>query len=252
MTAGEIIRAARTRANLSQLDLAKLLQIPRTQITRWEAGQVDPGFSTVRRVLRACGFDLSMELQPYAPDHAKLARLAELATLTPKERLDAALERATARWSAFRFDPYALMRILQDAGIDYILVGTVARILHGTDEIPDERLDVLIRKKDQGDYYAAVRAHTAWMPLSPVDEPHQPEDVSFLTRWGELYSTLFPPGTKGFGDIRRKAQRIHLGGGLQPRLAAVGDLVRIHEASAHPSDGPRLEALRQLTELPFQ
>lgn len=250
MTAGELIRAARTRANLSQLDLAKLLQIPRTQITRWEAGQVDPGFSTVRRVLRACGFDLSMELHPYTPDHAKLARLAELAALTPKERLDAALERATARWSAFRFDPYALMRILQDAGIDYILVGTVARILHGTDEIPDERLDVLIRKKDQGDYYAAVRANTVWMPLSPKnDEPHEPEDVRFLTRWGELYSTLFPAGTKGFTDLRRRAERIDLGGGLRPRLAAAGDLVRMLEATGDPTLAPQLEELRSLLEL---
>ena len=93
MTAGELIRAARTRANLSQLDLAKLLQIPRTQITRWEAGQVDPGFSTVRRVLRACGFDLSLALVLFEPDENREARLRELQLLTPQQRVQRMLDR---------------------------------------------------------------------------------------------------------------------------------------------------------------
>ena len=53
MTAGELMRSARTRAGLSQAEVATRTGSPRSQIARWEADQVDPGFSAVRKVLRA-------------------------------------------------------------------------------------------------------------------------------------------------------------------------------------------------------
>jgi transcriptional regulator with XRE-family HTH domain len=92
MTAGELIRSARLRARLSQAELAERLSTPRSQIARWEADDVEPGFATVRRVLRACGFDLSMALVPYAPDEERESRLRELQRLTPQERLQRMLE----------------------------------------------------------------------------------------------------------------------------------------------------------------
>ena len=92
MTAGELIRSARLRARLSQAELAERLSTPRSQIARWEADDVEPGFATVRRVLRACGFDLSMALVPYARDEERESRLRELQRLTPQERLHRMLD----------------------------------------------------------------------------------------------------------------------------------------------------------------
>lgn len=106
LTAGELIRSARSRAALSQHELAERLGVPRTQIGRWENGDVEPAFATVRRVLRACGFDLSTALVPYDPDAPHVARLVELSRLTPKERLDAALLRGGHRRLGYTFDPY--------------------------------------------------------------------------------------------------------------------------------------------------
>ena len=97
MTAGELIRSARLRARLSQAELAERLSTPRSQIARWEADDVEPGFATVRRVLRACGFDLSMALVPYEPDQDREARLRDLRRLTPQERLRRMLEREAER-----------------------------------------------------------------------------------------------------------------------------------------------------------
>jgi transcriptional regulator with XRE-family HTH domain len=93
VTSGELMRTARKRAALSQAQLAERLSIPRSQIARWEADAYEPGLSTLRRVLRACGFDLSLELIAYEPDEAREERLALLRRLTPQQRLAAMLER---------------------------------------------------------------------------------------------------------------------------------------------------------------
>jgi transcriptional regulator with XRE-family HTH domain len=92
VTSGELMRSARARAGLSQGQLAELLDLPRSQIARWEASGVEPPLSTVRRVLHACGFDVSLSLVAYEPDEQREAGLRQLQRLTPQERLGAMLE----------------------------------------------------------------------------------------------------------------------------------------------------------------
>jgi transcriptional regulator with XRE-family HTH domain len=93
MTSGELMRTARKRAGLSQAELADRLQMPRSQIARWEGDTVEPGLATTRRVLRACGFDLSLALIDYEPDEERESRLLRLQRLTPQERLQQMLAR---------------------------------------------------------------------------------------------------------------------------------------------------------------
>jgi transcriptional regulator with XRE-family HTH domain len=92
MTSGELMRAARGRAGLSQVELGNRLSLPRSQIARWESDGVEPPLSTVRRVLHACGFDLSLSLVAYQPDEDREAHLRELHRLTPQERLRTMLD----------------------------------------------------------------------------------------------------------------------------------------------------------------
>lgn len=92
MTAGELMRSARARAAISQGELANRLSLPRSQIARWETGGVEPPLSTVRRVLHACGFDVSLSLVVYAPDEEREEHLRRLHRLTPQERLRGMLE----------------------------------------------------------------------------------------------------------------------------------------------------------------
>ncbi len=97
MTTGELMRSARLRGGLSQGDVAERLGMPRSSIARWETDAVEPGFSTLRRVLHACGFDLSLALVPFERDLTRDARLEELQRQTPQERLHAMLERLEER-----------------------------------------------------------------------------------------------------------------------------------------------------------
>jgi transcriptional regulator with XRE-family HTH domain len=90
MTSGEAIREARLLAGLSQQQLAELAGVPRPSIVRWERGAVEPAFEMVRRLLRACGFDLA--LVRYSPDEAADDRLSRNLQLTPQERLRAVLD----------------------------------------------------------------------------------------------------------------------------------------------------------------
>jgi transcriptional regulator with XRE-family HTH domain len=93
VTTGDLIRAARLRAGLSQGQLSERLGIPRSSIARWEIDAVEPGFSTLRRVLQGCGFDLSLTLVPFERDPERDARIQELQRLTPQERLRRMVDR---------------------------------------------------------------------------------------------------------------------------------------------------------------
>jgi transcriptional regulator with XRE-family HTH domain len=87
VTSGELIRAARLRASLSQEELADRLGMPRSSIARWEVDKVEPGLSTLRRVLQAGDFDLSLTLVPVQRDPVRDARVREARQRTPQERL---------------------------------------------------------------------------------------------------------------------------------------------------------------------
>jgi len=245
MTANELIRSARSRASLSQADLAKALSTPRSQIARWEAGDVEPGFATVRRVLRACGFDLSMALVPFDPDAPREARLVELQRLTPKERLDNALVCGGATTMGYDVDPYPILTALEEHGIDHIVIGSLARVLQGADEIP-AGVDVTVPKRAQ---LAADEALQEIGTRAPGAMFQAGDAFAYTTLSGLAKVVVRPQGTNGFDDLRRKAERVHLGRGLRPRVASPGDLVRMLEALGRSEQTEQLEAMRRVVEL---
>ena len=244
MTAAELIRSARSRAGLAQHELARLLDTPRSQIGRWESGEVEPAFATLRRVLRACGFDLSMALVPFDPEAPQVTRLVELSRMTPKERLDAALVRGGSEQMNYPFDPYAVLRKLDERRVDYILGGSLARVVHGADEIPAE-VDLVIPKgarftSDEAILTFAIRA---------VGVDRDGDAWFYRLPEGLLRVWEVPEGTRGHRDLRRRAERVHLGGGLRSWVASPGDLVRMMEAHGRPEQEEQVEAMRRVVEL---
>jgi transcriptional regulator with XRE-family HTH domain len=86
-----LLREARLRAGLSQQELADVSSKDRTVIARYEQGVVAPSIDTLVELLRACGFDVPLELVPYDPGPDE--RIAEIQMLSPERRLDAMLDR---------------------------------------------------------------------------------------------------------------------------------------------------------------
>ena len=85
MLSGDIIRDARLRAGLSQTELGERVGRDRTQIARWERHAVAPSLETLRELVQACGYDLSLRLEPLDRSDDDVLRSALL--LSPQERL---------------------------------------------------------------------------------------------------------------------------------------------------------------------
>jgi transcriptional regulator with XRE-family HTH domain len=92
VTSGTLIREARLRAGLSQVELAQRSGKDRAQLARWERDVVQPSFETLRELVRASGFDLETNLVRYEPDLAQDARLQKTLRRSPQERLQAMLK----------------------------------------------------------------------------------------------------------------------------------------------------------------
>ncbi|MGH7542403.1 MAG: helix-turn-helix domain-containing protein [Gemmatimonadota bacterium] len=86
MLSGSLIREGRLRAGLTQAEVAARVGTTQSAIARWETGKALPSLETLTRVLRACGLDLRVGLQPYDPDEGSL--LERKLTQSPADRLD--------------------------------------------------------------------------------------------------------------------------------------------------------------------
>jgi hypothetical protein len=73
--------------------------------------------------------------------------------------------------------------------------------------------------------------------------------VDLTTDRGELKIIPEPEGTRGYEDLRRAATREHIGQGLRPAVASLGDLSRMLAALGRDDDMPKLLDLRRLAEL---
>jgi transcriptional regulator with XRE-family HTH domain len=90
MLSGDIIRDARLRAGLSQTELGQRVGRDRTQIARWERHAVAPSLETLRELVQACGYDLSLRLEPLNRSDDAVLRAALM--LSPQERLQRMLK----------------------------------------------------------------------------------------------------------------------------------------------------------------
>ena len=97
MRSADLIREARLRAGLTQYELAARSGRDRSVIARWEQGTVAPSIETLVELVRACGFELPLELVPTDP--AQRERLRKTALLSPERRVQRLLqaERKAAR-----------------------------------------------------------------------------------------------------------------------------------------------------------
>jgi hypothetical protein len=153
------------------------------------------------------------------------------------------------------FDPYAILTALERQRVTYILIGGLARIIQGTEElthgldlVPSLRAENVRRLGLALDDLDARRPDGK-RPALERDLPRQ-SVLELRTDAGELKIVPEPVGTRGgYDDLRRAATREPIGKGLRPSVASIGDLARMLAALGREQDLPPLQQLRTLAEL---
>lgn len=85
--AATILRTARRRAGLSQRELAERAGVRQPLVSRIESARQQPSLPTLQRLLAACGYQLSANLEPL-PDPGDLSLIEATLPLTPQQRVD--------------------------------------------------------------------------------------------------------------------------------------------------------------------
>ena len=154
------------------------------------------------------------------------------------------------------FDPYAILAALERRRVSYVVIGAVARIVQGAEEITDGiDLAPAIRAENFRRLTLALEElGAARVDGKPVafDEATIREEplLELCSPAGELKVVPEPAGTRGgYDDLRRAATREPIGKGLRPSIASTADLARMLAALGREAEMPKLLALRRLQRL---
>ena len=121
METGSLLREARTRAGLSQSDLARRAGVPQSVVSEYEAGKRQPSVPTLARLVHATGHQLTLGLERTHPEVRGIPD-------TPRGR-------------RLRQHRRALVNAVAEAGASNLRVfGSVARGEDG----PDSDVDLLV------------------------------------------------------------------------------------------------------------
>lgn len=209
MTGGDMILMARSRAHLTQREVASRLGCRQATIARWERGDRHPAFQDVQDALGACGLQLDAHLLP--EDRSWWPQIAAQLERTPAERV-----RQLAPPGVFA-DLVTVLAALADAGMPAIVIGEIAGALHGWPLVlGGDPIEVCVREDDE-----AAAAHV--IPSGPG-----------------AGIVGVPAGTSGYGDLVRGAEVVDLDG-ISAQVAGLLDLLRIADAS--PGSDARRHAL---------
>ena len=157
--------------------------------------------------------------------------------------------------SEIRFDPYAILQELDRVKTGFVLIGGLARVVQGSDELT-YGLDIApsLNKESLRRLGLALESLNArrvdGQPLDVNDLDPQREPVIELTGdAGEIKIVPQPAGTRGYEDLRIRANYENLGHGVRPAVADPGDLVRMLESLGREHDRIVIETMHRAIEL---
>jgi hypothetical protein len=156
--------------------------------------------------------------------------------------------------SPARFDPYAILRELQEARVYFVVIGALARVIQGSDELtrgvdltPSVSPQNLEKLQQALENLNARRSDGKPLDVRELDPEREPVIV-LESDAGEIKVIPQPTGTRGQDDLRHRARRESLGEGLRAEVASAGDLVRMLEAHG-ATDPITMETMRRIVEL---
>jgi len=154
-----------------------------------------------------------------------------------------------------QFDPLGLFAELNRQKVTYLLIGALARVIQGADELT-HGVDITLPLGEEN----LRRLELALEGLNARPRDHRrtglqerlergDEVIPFQTDKGELKLVPLPAGTQGYDDLRRRMSREYLGHGVRVAIPSIDDLSRMVGAMGRDQDIERLLAMRRLAEL---
>jgi transcriptional regulator with XRE-family HTH domain len=168
MNAARALRVARTRAGLSQTELARLAGVSPVVVNRVERGRITPRVDTLQRLLAAAGVTLTIE--PRRGIEIDRGPIRELLQLPPRWRLDPSQIEA--------LDELCRRRVR------FVVVGDAAGRLHGA-PIDVSLIEVVIAKDDAWKLQRALQSPSVSNLVVDTAEPNaevwrDAEELSWL------------------------------------------------------------------------
>ena len=155
-------------------------------------------------------------------------------------------------------DPSCIFAVLADHQVEYVLIGGLAAVIHGStamtndaDIVPSPEPENLARLSAAlVDLDARLRVDST--PEGIPFDPH-PELIrsmamlNMTTRCGDVDLTFTPPALDDYPTLLANSARFEIGG-RPVRVAALADIIRSKEAAGRAKDHATLPILRALEE----
>ena len=155
---------------------------------------------------------------------------------------------------AEHFDPYALLQALERRRVNYVVIGALGRVIHGSDEV-NQGMDIVPSTREENLRRLGLALEDLHARRRDGKTPQLERDVvgrgvlELTTDAGELKIVAEPTGTRGYDDLRRRAEREPLGQGLRPLVASVDDHARMLATLGREQDREPLQTIQRLIEL---
>jgi hypothetical protein len=156
------------------------------------------------------------------------------------------------------FDPVRICTILNEEGVEYVVVGGFAAVIRGS-SLPTRDIDIVpsrsadnLNRLGRALRRMGAKIRTEDEPVSaPLDGPslaNMPLMLNLVTEFGEMDLTFVPAGRAGgFDGWRLAATEEEVSNGVNVVVASLDDIIDSKRAANRPKDQmalPYLESLR--------
>jgi predicted nucleotidyltransferase len=155
------------------------------------------------------------------------------------------------------FNPGPVIQLLTGRGIDFVVIGGIAAVLHGSPRVTQD-LDICY-STDKANLSALGRAlvdMNARLFGVKEDVPFVPDErtlarvelLTLQTDHGKLDLMTHPSGAPSYARLRANAETYDLGG-ILVRVAGIADLIAMKQAAGRAKDLADVEELAAIEQL---